>query len=147
MRKELVSYLGEVRNIFKLTEINNPMKRAIFGLAALVASSCASTSNKNVIRVVKSHDGEVVEEYVKGCAELTSDGIYRTSSGYGTSLPEIARVDKVLQGKTSCHLSVYFDRKQGDVEFVVVKGNPEFLLGVFYYEPRYVKLYPYSGGE
>ena len=122
------------------------MKRVFLGLAALVASSCSSTtSNKNVR--VKPHDGEVIEEYVKGCDELTSDGIYRTSSGYGTSLPEIARVDKVLQGKTSCHLSVYFDRKQGDLEYVVVKGNPEFLIGAFLYEPRYVKLYPYSGED
>ena len=107
------------------------MKRAFIGLVVLAASSCASTPNRIVMEIKPLHE-RVIEDYVKECDNLTSNGIYITPFGYGISPSEIARVGKVLEDKTDCHLSIYFDRKQGDLEYVVEKGNPEFLRGAFF---------------
>ena len=121
------------------------MKRAMLGLTVLAGLGCAS-SNRNVMEP-KSLSKRVIEESVKGCNELSSSryGIYFADVGGEEYLipSEIARVDKIVQEKTDCHLSVYFDRERGNIGYVVEKGNPEFLIKVFLYESRYVKHYPF----
>ncbi len=121
------------------------MKRAMLGLTVLAGLGCAS-SNRNVMEP-KSLSERVIEESIKGCNELSLSkyGIYFADVGGEECLTpsDMARVDKIVQEKTYCHLSVYFDRERGKIGYVVEKGNPEFLIKVFLYESRYVKHYPF----
>ena len=119
------------------------MKRAFIGLVVLAASSCASTPNRIVMEIKPLHE-RVIEDYVKECDNLTSNGIYITPFGYGISPSEIARVGKVLEDKTDCHLSVYedtFNKSIWSREFVVQKNDSTYDMGSFQ-PPRYKKLYP-----
>jgi len=124
------------------------MKRAILGLAALVASSCASTSKEIVMRGYKPHDEIVIEKYVEVCLNFPGGyALYVTPLGSEPHFSEIAHVDDVLKEKTDCHLSVYFDRRQRNLKYILERGDPQFFVETFFPEPEYARIYPYNSDK
>jgi len=114
------------------------MKKAILGLAALVSSSC-----------LPSIDDRAIELTVKECNNITTKPVYYVkhldspADGKYLTLPQIERVVKVIEEKTDCHLSVYFDRVEGDLDYILQKKNSEVAISLPD-QKRYVKLYLYD---
>ena len=115
------------------------MKRAILGLAALVASNCSEPIDERAIKKAVRECNIIPSSHRVAVVNLDNP------EEYGYLTPEqIARVGKVLEDKTDCHLSVYedtFNKSIWSREFVVQKNDSTYDMGSFQ-PPRYKKLYP-----
>lgn len=112
------------------------MKKIILGLTPLVASSCLKPIDERASDMVVKECNTINNN--RGISILTNLDL--PAEGEYLTPPQMVHVDKVLQEKTDCHLSVYFDREEGDRTYVVQK-NYSTLVPYAYY-PRYVRLYP-----